>query len=94
MEQDGRCPRSADTGRYHGISALRLHRRWVHSGLGSIVIDRWQVIESHEDGESEEGPELLNCVLSPRSVCLLSHYMSSVVVALTHNVFLQIIVKK
>ena len=51
-------------------------------------------MKQDEDGESEEGPELFNCELSPRSVCLLSHYMSSVVVALTHNVFLQTIVKK
>ena len=41
-------------------------------------------MKQDEDGESEEGPELFNCELSPRSV-------SSVV---THNVFLQTIVKK
>ena len=47
-----------------------------------------EVVESHEDGESKKGPQLIDSNWTPLLVRLLSHDKLGVLVALTYYCFL------
>ncbi len=83
MEQDGRCLRSAGTGRCLEIVAWRFCRQSEH-----IEVVHIEVVESHEDGESKKGPQLIDSNWTPLLVRLLSHDKLGVLVALTYYCFL------
>ena len=65
------------------ISNWAIVEVWISA---PVIIDGWQVIDSHKDGESEEGFEFLNSNRIPPLVCILSHELPGILVALLHNV--------
>ena len=65
------------------ISNWAIAEVWIST---PVIIDGWQVIDSNKDGESKEGFEFLNSDGIPPLVCILSHDLPGILVALLHDV--------